>query len=148
MSSKSVLASDTVHITVDVNNNLVLTDVTGSFTLSMLTSYRNIWINTTHLPGNFALSDATNWGTTYSYISGVKVMTVSTNWDLWIFEDNTYGTASITSRKIAEGVNGNFDITLMREYNSIDTNVYLTYTDFSPGGSTASFYITGKAQFL
>ena len=148
MSSKSVLASDTVHITVDNNQNLVLTDVTGSFTLSTLTSYRNIWINTTHAPGTFSLADATNWNTQYSFISGVKVMTASTNWDLWIFENGTYATSSITARKLAENASGTFDITLLREYNSIDTNIYLTYTDYSPGGSVASFYITGKAQFL
>jgi hypothetical protein len=107
---------------------------------------KNIWIQANNQnPGNLTLSDSTNWGTQYSFISSIKVKTNSPDWDLWICETSAFNTALISTRKLAANRNGDFDITLNREYNSDGNNVYLIYTDNS-GDNQASFYITGNKR--
>ena len=126
--------------------DLTLTDAYGTTTLTALKSMRNIWISVTgQSEGNLTLSDATNWNAQYSFIDSIKVVTASTNWDMWLCETSAFNTALITTRQIAANANGNYDITVARSYNSDGTNVYLKYTD-NAGTSTAAILITGEAR--
>lgn len=141
------LIDENTSITMDGSNNLSLTDANaGTMTLTELKSMRNIWINESgQSEGNLTLSDATNWAAQYSFISSIKVVTSSTDWDMWLCETSAFNTALITSRQIAANRNGDFDITVMREYNSDSNNVYLKYTDNS-GSNTADILIVGEAR--
>lgn len=107
------------------------------------------WIKVTgQAPGNLTLNDGTNWGINYSFISGIQVETSSTNWDLWLCEDNTFTTSAQESRLLASGRgSGKTDLTVLREYNPGDANVYLKYIDNDAGGPyNADFYITGAER--
>lgn len=114
---------------------------------------KNIWISSTpQTPTgttalDITLADETNWNVQYAYISSIKVSTVSTNWNMWLCETSAFNTALITSRQIVANRNGNFDISVAREYNSDAVgNVYLKYTDNAPGGSAATIYIVGSSR--
>lgn len=130
----------------NLSGDLTFADASGTTTLTSLKSMRNVWISVTgQSEGNLTISDATNWDTQYSFISSIKVVTASTDWDMWLCETSAFNTSLITSRKIAQNVNGNYDISIMREYNSDSNNVYLIYTDTS-GTNTASILISGEAR--
>lgn len=106
---------------------------------------RNIWINVTNQSeGNLELS-GDDWDTAYSYISSIKVKTSSTDWDMWLCEDDTYTKTLISTRQIAANRSGDFDITVAREYNPGQDKVYLIYTDNS-GTNTADIYIVGESR--
>lgn len=107
---------------------------------------KNIWINaTSQSEGNLTLSDSTNWGCRYAFISSIKVVTASTDWDMWLCETSAFNTSLITSRQIAANRNGNFDIDIQREYNSDSTSVYLVYTD-NAGSNTSNILIIGTER--
>lgn len=151
------ITSSTIGGTSDptqVTGTISTTQITGTITTAALTgelsegegTMRNIWISTTgQAEGNLTLSDTTNWACQYSYISSIKVVTSSTDWDMWLCETSAFNTSLITSRQIAANRSGNFDITIAREYNSDSNNVYLIYTDNS-GANNASILITGTER--
>ena len=125
-------ANDITYIDQDVPRNLLLHDIFLSIKLNDIKPMRNIYINSTpQNEGNLTLSDGVHWNKQYSFINGIKVVTTSTNWDLWLCETNEFSTSLITSRLISASRSGSYDISLLREYNSIDTNVRLIYTDNS-----------------
>jgi hypothetical protein len=138
----------------DTNTSIMLTSgeltftdqVAGTVTLNELRTMKNIWISVdTQSEGNLTLADATNWATQYSYISRIKVVTFSTNWDMWLCETSDFDAGLITTRQIATQRNGSFDIEVACEYNSDSNNVYLTYTDNS-GSNTADILVVGEAR--
>ena len=135
----------------DESGNLTFKDANaGTITLTALKSMRNIWINTTCVWGagddDFTISDATNWNAQYSHISSIKVVTANTNWDLWLCETSAFNTGLITSRKLAANRNGNYDITVAREYNSDGTNVYLKFVDNNGDGEDYAVLVNGEAR--
>jgi len=107
---------------------------------------KNVWINVSgQAPGNLTLNDGTNWDVSYSYITAIHVLTSSTDWDLWLCEDNSFDTGAIETHRLVSGRSGDMDISVAREYNPGDTNVYLKYTDNS-GSNNADIYILGQER--
>ena len=114
--------------------------------LSTLTN-RTIFVHATgQAPGNLTLADAAHWGEQYSVLTSLKVWTASTNWDLWLCEDNTFDTGLIGSRKLIEAQSGNYEVYESEtEYRSDGDNVYLKYVDNS-GANNAEILLTGIAR--
>ena len=145
-STKYELDGNTVY-TGRAGNDLTLTDPNaGTVTLTQLKSMRNVWIVAlAQAEGDRTLADATNWATQYSYISSIKVRTTSTSWDLWLFETSAFNLALITTRKLVQNRNGDFDTSVAREYNSDSNNVYVRFTD-NVGAATFDILIVGEAR--
>ena len=102
---------------------------------------------TNQTEGSIHLSDANNWGTSKALIKLVRVATLSTNWDLYILQnDNGYTVddANIPKMQIVEACNGNANIHLDLPYEDEDISdeVHLYYIDNS-GTNTADIYIIG-----
>lgn len=127
------------------SGELVFEDSSGTATLTTLKSMKNIWITASgQAPGNLTLSGV-HWGAEYSYIDSMRVKTESTDWSLWLCEDDTFDTDLITSRLLVSGMSGDIDLGIARSYNAGVTSVFLIYEDNS-GSNTADFYITGEAR--
>ena len=99
--------------------------------------------------GDLHLSDGTNWSTSKALIASILVITSSTDWDLYILQnDNGYAVddANIPKLQIMEAGNGNASIQLDLPYEDEDDSgeVHLYYVDNS-GANTADIYIIGLA---
>jgi hypothetical protein len=97
--------------------------------------------------GDIHLSDPSNWGISKALIKVVRVITSSTDWDLYILQnDNGYAAddANIPKMQIMEAGNGDANIHLDLPYQDEDDSgeVHLYYVDNS-GANTADFYIIG-----
>ena len=97
--------------------------------------------------GDLHLSDSTNWGISKAHISTVIVETSSTDWDLWLLQnDNGYSTddANIGKRQLYDAGNGNLEIDVDSDYEDEDASgeVHLYWVDNS-GSNTADIYIIG-----
>jgi hypothetical protein len=97
--------------------------------------------------GDLHLSDATNWATSTSLIKTIRVETSSTDWDLWLLQnDNSFATddANIPKMQIVEAGNGDQIVSLDHPYEDEDATdeVHLYYLDNS-GANTATIYIMG-----
>ncbi|MFC1714864.1 hypothetical protein ACFL6S_14445 [Candidatus Poribacteria bacterium] len=97
--------------------------------------------------GDLHLSDASSWGVSKALIKMVRVITSSTNWDMYILQnDNGYAIddANIPKMQIMGAGNGNANIHLDLPYeDEDDTNeVHLYYSDNS-GSSMAGIYVIG-----
>lgn len=135
-----------IQITSDGYGNLILQDISGITSLTALKSMRNIWIQGDgYSPGNITLSDSTNWGAQYTYISRINVDTDSTDWDLWICETSSFDTNISTSRRVVRNGLRSMDVQVGVEVNADGENVYLIYADNS-GTNVANFYVTGEAR--
>jgi hypothetical protein len=142
------ISEDGIYVT-QIAGELVFKDTTTTVTtLTELKSMRNIWLVANGLAqGNITLSDATNWNAQYTHVSNIHVITTSNKWNLWIFEDNTFDTASVRSRKVVNNGNGTMLVDANLEVNSSNTNLYLNWTHTGGGAPpTVSFYITGEAR--
>jgi len=141
---------DNTYIDKDGSNNMTFTDaVVGTRTLKQLgcPTYKYIKA-TTQSEGDLHLSDATYWAISKALIKYIRVITSSTNWDLYILQnDNGYSTddANILKMKIADGVMGNANLWLDLPYEDEDDSgeVHLYFLDHT-GANTADFYIIGE----
>ncbi len=122
--------------------------VVGTKTLQELGSPTYIYIKAaTQAEGDLHLSDGTSWAASKAHINSIRVVTSSTDWDLYILQnDNGYAAddANIGMIQIADEVNGNANILMMHTYEDEDVSdeVHLYYLDNS-GANTADFYIVG-----
>ena len=145
----SKLAHDaSTYIDKDGSNNMTFTDaVVGTRTLKQLGCPTYKYIKAaTQSEGDLHLSGAT-WAVSKALIQMVRVVTSSTNWDLYILQnDNSYATddANIPKLKIAGSISGNANIMLNTPYEDEDASseVHLYWTSAS-GVDTADFYILG-----
>lgn len=100
----------------------------------------------TQSEGDLHLS-ATTWNTSKALISVIKVVTSSTDWDLYILQNDngfTVDDANIPKMQIMANGNGNAEIFVNLPYEDEDNTkeVHLYYLDNS-GANTADFYIIG-----
>jgi len=133
----------------DGSGNMTLTDaVVGTRTLKQLGCPTYKYIKATGQPeGDLHLSDGTNWAISKALIKYIRVVTASTNWSMWILQnDNGYAAndAVIPRMKIADGVIGNANLWLDLPYQDEDASneVHLYWTSAS-GVDTADIYNIG-----
>ena len=98
-------------------------------------------------PGDLHLSDVTNWNKDEALITDVTVLTASTDWDLWILQnDNGYSAddANIPAEPLMIGCSGNARITANKSYQDEDASqeVHLYLVD-NEGGNTFDIHIRG-----
>ncbi len=137
------------YITVDGSGNMTFTDaIVGTHTLKQLgcPTYKRIKA-TAQAEGDLHLSDATNWNVSKALILCVRVLTVSTNWSLWLLQnDNGYAAddAVIPKLRIARALSGNAALMLNYPYQDEDASgeVHLYYED-TAGADTADLYVQG-----
>ena len=97
--------------------------------------------------GDLHLSDAGNWATSLSIIKTVRVETTSSDWDLWLLQnDNGYSTndANIPRIQLMDAGNGDKDISVDMPYEDEDASdeVHLYVIDNS-GTETFDLTVTG-----
>ena len=102
---------------------------------------------TAQAEGDLHLSDGANWAISKALIKYIRVITSSSNWDLYILQnDNSYATndAAVPAMKIGDSVIGNATIWLDLPYEDEDASseVHLYYRDNS-GANTADIIIQG-----
>jgi len=133
----------------DGSGNLTLTDaVTGTKTLAQLGSPTYKYIKAvTQSEGDLHLSDGTNWNTSKALIYLIRVVTSSTDWDLYVLQnDNGFATddANIPMLRVADQVSGDANLLLNLPYEDEDASgeVHLYFLDNS-GANTADIYVIG-----
>lgn len=137
------------YIDKDGSNNMTFTDVVvGTRTLKQLgcPTYKHIKA-TTQSEGDLHLSDGATWAVSKAMIHSIRVITSSTNWDLYVLQnDNGFSTddANIPKFKIAGAISGDANIMLNFPYEDEDatSEVHLYYLDNS-GTNTADIYVLG-----
>jgi len=137
------------HITKDGDNNMTFTDaVTGTRTLKTIGCpvYRFIKV-TGQAEGDLHLSDGTEWNVNKALINIIRVQTTSTDWDLWILQnDNGYAAddANIPKMQLMDAGSGDADILVNLPYEDEDASneVHLYYVDNS-GTATADIFVIG-----
>jgi len=141
------LDSVNTYLDTDGSNNLTFTDaVTGTRTLKNVGCPVYHYIKVTgQAEGDLHLSDDTNWAVSKVLIKYVRVITNSSNWDLYILQnDNGFvaDDATIPKMKIANGIIGNANLWLDLPYQDEDASneVHLYYLDNS-GANTATIII-------
>lgn len=102
---------------------------------------------TTQSEGDLHLSDSTNWGVSKAFIAQIRVVTSSSDWDLYLLQnDNGYAAddANIPKNMVAKCIAGNANLLVNLPYEDEDaTNeVHLYYVD-NAGTATADIYIIG-----
>jgi len=137
------------YIDTDGSNNMTFTDaVTGTRTLKQLGCPTYKYIKAvTQSEGDLNLSDGPTWAVSKALIKSMRIVTSSTDWDLYILQnDNTFATddANIGKVQLAGNVNGNSNIYMDLPYEDEDASaeVHLYYLDNS-GANTADIYIMG-----
>ena len=103
----------------------------------------------TQSEGDLHLSDGTNWAASTALIKTIRVVTSSTDWDLYLLQnDNGYAAddGNIPKMQIVEAGNGDLDIYLDHPYKDEDNSaeVHLYYID-NEAANTADIYIIGLA---
>ncbi len=130
-----------------ISNILEQTGLSGSGG-SIIQSFMYIsLISLSNSEGDIHLSNGLTWATSLSLFKNIKVVTDSTDWDLYLLQnDNGYSTddADIPAKMLM--VNGNLaeEISIDYSYKDEDLSdeVHLYWIDNS-GVNTADFYITG-----
>lgn len=102
---------------------------------------------TAQAEGDLHLLDNTNWNTSKAEIKVVRIVTSSTDWDLYLlFNDNGFAAddANLPKMQIMNTGNGNANIYLGIPYSDEDVSgeVHLYYLDNS-GANTADIYLSG-----
>jgi len=97
--------------------------------------------------GDLHLSDGSNWDTDKSVIKAVRVITTSTDWELWLLQnDNGYATddATIPMIQLIGGASGDVDLFPDLSYEDEDASgeVHVYYQSAS-GSETADIIIQG-----
>jgi len=137
------------YIDKDGSNNMTFTDaVVGTRTLKQLGCPTYKYIKAAaQAEGDLHLSDGATWVVSKALISLIRIATSSTDWDLYILQnDNGYATddGNIPKMKVMDGASGDADIYLNLPYEDEDASseVHLYYLDNS-GTNTADIYILG-----
>lgn len=104
---------------------------------------------TSQSEGDLHLSDSANWCVSKAQIKYIRIVTSSTDWDLYILQnDNGYAVndATIPRMKIGDAINGNATIFVDLPYEDEDgTNEVHLYWVSDSGVDTADIYIQGFA---
>ena len=103
---------------------------------------------TSQAEGDLHLSDGANWGVSKAHITQIRIKTSSTDWDLWIIQnDNGYAVddANIPILQLMEGGNGDEVIERDFDYEDEDAGdeVHFYFLDNS-GSNTADIYVKGQ----
>jgi len=107
-------------------------------------------VSTGNAPGQIDLSDAAYWNTNKSMISSITFTTASTDYDVWLVQNDngkTTDDARIPAIQIAVNENGNSSISLMMPYEDEDESkeVHLEYVDNS-GANNIDIIIYGEER--
>ena len=137
------------YIDSDGSGNMTFTDaVVGTKTLQELGSptYKIIDV-TGQAEGDLHLADASTWAISKAIITSIRVVTSSTDWDLWVIQnDNGFAAddANVPMFRRANTVSGNATLMMNVAYEDEDASseVHLYYLDNS-GANTADIYIIG-----
>lgn len=142
------LRDPNTYLSRDASNNMTFTDVvTGTRTLKNIGCPTYLFIKAlAQGEGDIHLSQA-EWGVSKALISVISVVTVSTDWDLFILQNgNGFASddANIPKMLIMETGSGDANILLILPYEDEDAGnaVHLYYRDNS-GVDTADIYIKG-----
>lgn len=142
------VGDNNTYIEKDVSNNMVFTDaVVGTRSLKQLGCPTYKFIKATaQAEGDLHLSSAT-WAVSKALIKTIKIITSSTNWDLYILQnDNGYtaNDANIPRMQLMGTGSGNAEISCDLPFQDEDASneVHLYYLDNS-GANTANIYIMG-----
>ena len=97
--------------------------------------------------GDLHLSDASNWNINKALVGIIRIITDSTDWDLYILQnDNGFAAddANMPKLQLMNSGNGDADITVQLPYEDEDASkeVHLYFLDNS-GTDKADIYITG-----
>lgn len=97
--------------------------------------------------GDLHLSDGTNWNVSKALIKMIRIVTASTDWDLYLLQnDNGHAAddANIPEMQIMDAGNGNSNIYLDFAYHDEDTSgeVHLYFID-NIAANTADIYVLG-----
>ena len=107
-----------------------------------------LWLSaTSQSPGNITLADATNWGQTKAIIQLIRVITVSTDWDLTLYPDGDFNEVGyMPSLSLVRNRYKNVVLATDIPYWDGDgtANLYMKFTD-NAGASTADIYVFGTA---
>ncbi len=143
------LANPNTYIDVDDSGNLIFADAnTGVRTLKNLGCPSYISIKAISLSeGDIHLSDNISWGVSKALIKIIRVITSSTDWDLYILQnDNGHAAndANVPEMQIMEAGNGSANIYLDLPYKDEDVSneVHLYYID-NAGLNASDIYIFG-----
>lgn len=127
---------------------------TSTYTANLAKPYyeytqRNIYIIAENLSSTvYALprsDDPASWGGKCSFISTIKVITTSKNYDIYLYENEDYDDAADKTIKIASNLCLNNEIELNMQYKSIANLVYLKIID-NDGQNSFNLYVFGKAM--
>ncbi len=104
-------------------------------------------VKTSQIAGDLHFSDISNWASTKALLKDIKVITTSTNWDLYLLQNNNgfaANDANVPAKLIMERGRGNESIALDYSYEDEDLSetLHLYWRD-NVGSVTADFYITG-----
>jgi hypothetical protein len=147
-SNQVKIQDDNTIINKDVSGNMTFTDIiTGTRTLKNIGCPVYHYIKATGQTGDFSVSDGTNWNVDKALIYVVRVFTNSTDWDLYILQnDNTFAVddAVIPKMQIMSNGNGNANINLGLPYNDEDASkeVHFYFIDNS-GVETVDVIVIG-----
>ncbi len=140
-----------IYIDSDGSGNMTFTDsVVGTITLEELGTLPHKYIKaTSQSEGDLHLSDGTTWNVSKAMISIVRVVTSSTDWDLYLLQnDNGFAAddATIPKFQIMADGDGSANILVNVPYEDEDASdeVHIYYID-NTGSNTADFYIIGYA---
>jgi len=102
---------------------------------------------TAQAEGDLHLLDGVNWGVSKSLIKTIRIVTSSTDWDLYLLQnDNGHAAndAGIPEIQLMSSGNGDSDITLDMAYEDEDASgeVHLYWID-NAGANTADVYVIG-----
>ena len=111
------LSDSDTYLDVDANGNLTFTDTNaGTRTLKNLGCPTYVFIKAVgQSEGDLHLFDATNWGVSKAIIKLIRVATSSTDWDLYLLQnDNGHAVdnANIPELQIVKAGDGNVDVHL------------------------------------
>jgi len=124
-----------------VNGELVFTDSSGVASLTTLKSMKNIWADG-YGYNQITIEDGYEWNAQYSFISSVLVDTTSTDWDLFIYEDDSF----INGTQIVSSGLENMTVEVGLEYNSADTKIRFIYLSNDGDTSNANIRVNGEAR--
>jgi hypothetical protein len=120
---------------------LVFTDTSGVATLTTLKSMRNIWADG-YGYGDILISDAVNWNAEYTHISSFVVETTSTDWELFLYDDNTLTTGIF----LVTGGLGDMVVNVGIEQRDTESKVRINYQSNDGDLSDAVIRVNGEAR--
>lgn len=139
---------DLTYIDKDISGNMTFTDtITGTRTLKNVGCPVHLFIKATgQAEGDLHLSGA-NWGVSKAIIYVIRVMTIATDWDLYLLQnDNGFvaDDANIPKMQIVNAGNGNVDVFLSVPFEDEDaSNEVHLYAIDNIAANTFDIYVLG-----